>query len=262
MDPNDLKRELDTITKKAKEVDIPLIQAVNLYHGDLPTVLWAEQVDKWNKFFDFAKRNQVEFATISSTYSTVEQAEELQGLSVGFIDQGVIHLLVLEADEPDLEESESDENIEDARPIRGREISEEAVKVLTNTTEDELADEILEHFTNRFGHLEGSYQRWSRSIDILFQEKDVENIYLLPSMLRYKVEAAKELAREKFEEERFNREREIIPQVVSECAGWAEEKGLRRLTRANLEYFLLEKNHQFSKNMVNMVYNEVNINLK
>ena len=262
MDANDLKLEIDIVTKKAEEVDIPLIRA-NLFLDPVPIVLWAEQVDRWNKFFDFAKRHEVEFATINTTSGSGDQAEELQQVSVGFIGNGIGHLLILEADKPQEEDEDDKGSYTIHTSLSERhEIPEEVLTELTDTTESDLAHEILEYFISRFGLLEDSYQRWNRSINIFLEEKGIGTMYLLPPMLRFKLEAAKELAREKFEEERFNKERELIPQIVDECIEWSKEKGLTRLIKANLGYFLLEKSYKLSDSTVNIVYNEVNIKLK
>ena len=265
MDSNELKLEHEYAKNEAEKAGIPLIQVDNLYPGSLPTVLWAaEQVDGWNKFFDFAKQREVEFATISATYVSGDQTDELQQVSVGFIDNSIAHLRILETDKPQEEDRRYEKGLYTIRSSMSErhEIPEETLTELTNTTESELAHEILEYFTSRFGILEDSYQRWNRSINIFFEEKGIGNTYLVPPMLRFKLDAAKELAREAFEEKRFNKEKELIPQLVSECIEWSQDKGLTRLIKANLGYFLLEKGHKLSETAENMVYNEVNIKLK
>jgi len=141
-----------------------------------------------------------------------------------------------------------------------RRVEGEGVSDFTKKSEEELASELVEFMKKEFPREE---QRFSYSATSLFwQLKGVEtHVFPRDPKIELKVEKVNSLARLKLEQETRRREKEIVPKLVEECVKWAKENGLKKVTRANVDYFLTEKNQPLSKLIRDAIYNKVNLML-
>ena len=64
------------------------------------------------------------------------------------------------------------------------------------------------------------------------------------------------------ESEQLERERAELPSLVNSCIDWVREHGLKRITKADIEAFLLEKNIKILPQTQRALYAMVNVQLK
>jgi len=125
-------------------------------------------------------------------------------------------------------------------------------------SEEELANELVEFMKKEFP---GEEQRISyRATGLFWQSKGVEtHAFPRDPKVELKVEKVERLTRLKLEQETQKREKEVVPKLVDECVKWAKENGLRKVTKANVDYFLTERNQTLSKLSRDAIYNKVNL---
>jgi hypothetical protein len=80
--------------------------------------------------------------------------------------------------------------------------------------------------------------------------------------LRVKIDKADRLAQQQIMQAVVKKEKEELPKIVEECVKWAKENGFNKLTRSNLDAFLLEKSMSFSNPTHDALYIKVNFELK
>jgi len=125
-------------------------------------------------------------------------------------------------------------------------------------SEEELAHELVEFMKKEFP---GEEKRVSyRANNLFWQSKGVETrVFPRDPKVELKVEKVESLARHILDQEMQKREKEAIPKLAEECVKWAKENGLRKVTKANVDYFLTEKDQTLSKPSRDAIYNKVNL---
>ena len=137
---------------------------------------------------------------------------------------------------------------------------------IKSATQEELAAELISFAKKEFPDEE---RVWIHNISPLFWEsKNIER-WNLPPDIKLKIEKAEMLAQRQLENEREVKEREQLerekaelPSLVNSCVDWAREHGLKRVTKADIEAFLLEKNIEILPQIQRALYAMVNVQLK
>lgn len=150
------------------------------------------------------------------------------------------------------------------------EIPREEVEVpdwLKTRTAEELAVEILEFKKKEFP--EDEYLGLHTFSNLFWENKGIEHTYDMPSEIRLKISRANILARtqihresEKEKKEQMQKEKEELPSLVSHCIDWARTNGLKRLTLADVDAYLLEKNLEITRETKRALYAMANVKLK
>jgi hypothetical protein len=93
--------------------------------------------------------------------------------------------------------------------------------------------------------------------------------FFMPPEIRVKVEKAELLAERKkrIEEEaqrkeRLGKEKEELSSLVSQCVDWARINGLKRLTSADVDTYILEKDLDLLQETKRAMYAMANVKLK
>ena len=138
---------------------------------------------------------------------------------------------------------------------------------IKSATPEELAAELLSFAKKEFPEEE---RIWIRDIATLFwRSKNLER-WGLPPEVQLKIEKAEMLAQKQLDSEREIKEREQqlekeraeLPSLINSCVDWAKERGLKRVTKADIEAFLLEKNIEILPQTQRALYAMVNVQLK
>jgi hypothetical protein len=137
---------------------------------------------------------------------------------------------------------------------------------LKTRTPEELAVEMIDFIKKEFSEDEGySYHTAFR---YFWESKGVQD-FLLPSEARLKIQRAEFLAeRELIKESESERKRKLqeqkdeLPSLVSQCVDWARANGLKKITFADLDTFLLEKDIDLLHEIKRTLYSMVNLKLK
>jgi len=157
---------------------------------------------------------------------------------------------------------------EDIVETHGIEFHREEVEVpdwLRTRTAEELAAEILE-----FNKKEFPEATFFHNISRLFwKSKGFDSRYGMPSEVAMKIEKAEILAeraiRDEIEterRERIEKEKEELPSLVSHCVDWARTNGLKRLTLADIDAYIMERNLEILKETRRALYAMANLTLK
>ena len=73
------------------------------------------------------------------------------------------------------------------------------------------------------------------------ENKGIYGQYDLETRLRIKIDKVKDEVVAEITKERFEKEKDLIPELVKECVEWARGIGLKRVNMSNLYVFLNEK---------------------
>lgn len=122
---------------------------------------------------------------------------------------------------------------------------------------EQLADELVA-FIEEFPDA-----TYTHSLTSLFWEsKGLEEPSIIDDIQfeikRRKVESLAEI---KLEKKNQKKEKELIPKLVENCVKWARESGFKKITKANVDHFLYEKEQTLSKTSRDAIYSKVNLAL-
>jgi len=166
---------------------------------------------------------------------------------------------------PEESVSSSEENLGRGGLILHREEAE-VPEWIKKRTPEELAVEMLEFKKKEFSEDEKlSFHTLSR---FFWASKGVERFFM-PSEFQLKIERAnflaeREIAREAEAQKkrRLEEEKEELPSLVSQCVDWARINGLKRLTLADIDTYIMEKDLDILNETKRALYAMANVKLK
>jgi len=233
-------------------------------------VIWDPENDDWKSYVDIAKEEGARTIILDAEKGEDKHSENIGSLTLAWMKEGVAYLFVKQTEWwRELVEKESEMagrvpsvsfgvDGEDRTP-------KEVLKELETKGENELADEILKFVAKEFPDAD---RIGYRSTELYWEQLGVHRWSLDPK-LRLKIEKVDALARQKLEQERLKKEKEqiekeksLLPGLVQECLDWARKNQLRRVTKSNIDYFIVEKDLGLSKISRDALYNQVNIKLQ
>jgi len=137
---------------------------------------------------------------------------------------------------------------------------------IKSATPEELAAELISFVKKE---LSGEERMWVRKVSRLFWGgKGVER-WLMPPDVRLRMEKAEMLAQKELDTEQKVKEREQLekekaglPSLVNLCVDWAIERGLKRVTQADVQAFLMEKNVEVLRQTERSLYALANVKLR
>lgn len=139
-------------------------------------------------------------------------------------------------------------------------------KEIEQSSPEELAQELTTFANEEFPDEENLYI--ARFSDLFWKKKNLER-WDLPFDIEMKVRKAEILAQTKLSEERQARlkkqleeEKTELDKLVSSCVVWAKDQGLSRLTKSDVEVFLMEKEINILYQTKNALYAMSNTRLK
>jgi hypothetical protein len=137
---------------------------------------------------------------------------------------------------------------------------------LQTSTPEEIAVEIMDFKKKEFP--EEGYFGFHRITRHYWSNKGFSK-FLMPPEIQVKIEKAELLAEkairkeeETIMKERFVKEKEELPSLVSQCVDWARINGLKRLTHADVDTYILEKELDILQETKRAIYSMSNLKLK
>jgi len=131
---------------------------------------------------------------------------------------------------------------------------------------EELAAKLVDFTKKEFPDNERMY---IRNVSQLFWGQKNVSKWNMPSEIQLKIEKAEMLAQKQFETERDVKEREQLekekmglPTLVGSCIDWAKDHGLKRVTQADVDAFLLDKNIDILSQTKRSLYAMANVSIK
>ena len=133
-------------------------------------------------------------------------------------------------------------------------------------TPEELAAKLVDFAKKEFPDED---RIWIRNVAQLFWGSKKVSRYGMPPEIQLKIEKAEILAQKQLEKEGEVKEREILekekvelPSLVSSCVDWAKDHGLKRITKADIDAFLLEKDIEILPQTQRSLYAMANVEIK
>ena len=133
-------------------------------------------------------------------------------------------------------------------------------------TPEELAVEILEFVKKEFP--EEEWFGFHLASRYFWESKGVQE-YMMPSEVQLKIQRANFLAQKELtkqaEAERkrtLQEEKDELPSLVGKCVDWARINGLNKVTLADVDTFLLEKDLELMHETKRALYSMANLKLK
>jgi len=138
-------------------------------------------------------------------------------------------------------------------------IDEEIPDEIKSSSAEELAEQIIAFAKKEFAD-QGSP---IRTITSMFWDNKNVIKWNLPANLRLKIEKADRLAQKQLEIERDGREKDELLSLVDPCVEWAKKYRLKKVSEADTEAFILERNiHGLTRAKKRSLSALVNIKLK
>ncbi|MCK9631192.1 MAG: hypothetical protein M0R30_06070 [Methanoregula sp.] len=166
----------------------------------------------------------------------------------------------------DLIDNEADTNAElkcipmqSEKEIERLTIDKKIPDEIKSSSAEELAGQII-----AFAKKESADQLSDiRMIISMFWENKNVNKWDLPWDLQLKVRKADRLAQKQLDDERERKENDEILSLVDPCVEWAKKYGLKKITEADIDGFILERDtHGFSRTKKRSLQSLVKIKLK
>lgn len=133
-------------------------------------------------------------------------------------------------------------------------------------TPEELAAKLIDFAKKEFPDED---RIWRRNVAQLFWGSKNVSRYGMPPEIQLKVGKVEMLAQKELEKEREVKERENLekektelPSLVSSCVDWAKDHGLKRITKADIDAFLLKKDIQILPQTQRDLYAIANVEIK
>jgi len=159
-------------------------------------------------------------------------------------------------------------NLEMARDTPENHEVEEMVlpEDLISATPEELATVLIQFIKKEYSDEE---RIWRHNVILEFLlTKDI-NIRMLPMEIQLKLEKAERLADKQLTDEKqvkmneqLDQQKIELPSLVSQCVDWAKEQGLSRITKSDVEAFLMEKNIELLPDIHRKLYSLANVKIK
>jgi len=166
--------------------------------------------------------------------------------------------------------SEGVPSSEEIMETTGFEIHGEEAEVpdwIKTRTAEELAIEMMEFKKREFP--DDEYSGIHTISNFFWENKGIEDTYSMPSEIRLKMNKANILARtqirieeETQRKEQMEKEKEELPSLVGQCVDWARTHGLKRVTLADVDAYILERNLDILKETRRALYVMANVQLK
>ena len=146
-----------------------------------------------------------------------------------------------------------EENQEVPKEIESK-TSKELAKDLITFIKKEFSDEDIRYigrFSNMFWN-QMNFQKWNAPANIQLKIEKAENI--AQKLISEEIE--------KKEKEQLEQERKELPKLVDKCVEWASEKGLKRVTKSDVDVFLMEIDKTVLPATKNQLYAITNVEIK
>ncbi len=134
-------------------------------------------------------------------------------------------------------------------------------------TAEELAAKLVDFAKKEFPDDERAYIRGNVS-QLFWGQKNVSK-WNMPPEIQLKIEKAEILAQKQFDaekdvrnKEQLEKEKTELPSLVSSCVDWTKDHGLKRVTQADVDAFLLEKNIELLPQTKRSLYATANVAIK
>ncbi|MEM3538466.1 MAG: hypothetical protein QW193_01115 [Nitrososphaerales archaeon] len=241
---------------------------LTLYEGFLNQVIWSQENDDWKSFIEIAREEGAKTIIVEITKGEDEHTNEIGSLKLVWIKDGITYIFEKQA-EWWIGSIKEERKMEEA-PIAirygvGEQIPEEVLKEIQSKDENQLADEMLVFLSKEFPE---ANMIGYRNTELFWEQKGIHRWSLEPK-LRLKVEKAEAIVRQKLEQERLKKEKEqiekekkLLPKLVEECLDWARNNQIKKVTKSNIDYFLIEKEIELTKTSRDALYNQVNFKLR
>ncbi len=234
------------------------------------SIEWAG--DDYEEFLSFAEKLGAKIIYYGESFSPNEHPdnpkynEDIAEINIGFTHDGILHTFSsftswyekeLEEENPEEEETEIDEL---GRRVNVAELRqrENSIKELNEKPPDELAKEMVEFAYKEFPD---SLTEFYNIADAFWQSKGLR-VFSSDAKSRLKMDKVKQMAEKEVMSSVISKEKEQLPKIIEECISWAKGNGFNKLTRANLQAFLLEKELNLSYQTQDALYIKANFELK
>lgn len=138
---------------------------------------------------------------------------------------------------------------------------------IKKATAESLATEFITFLETEFPDSE--LRLYGGNFQLFLKTKNLTERWNLPAEIQLKIEKAQALARievrRRTEEEkriRLELEKEEVQSLVDRCCDWAISKGLKRVTVADVEAFMLENEYDLLRETSRSIYALSNVKLK
>jgi len=292
LEKDNLSKNYDEVLAHLKNVGFNVFYSKNISDEEiLPEVMWDDHDSSWKEFFNIAKKEGINTIIVQRENFRKDDFEKLEDVmnETAIVNQEIVDEFkkaisefkkyqdqlgsvmfswIKDGTKYSLSEKtkwfeEFGENFrqfqtqaKSTRRVRRMESEEqeELPEDVRKKSVEELADEYYKYIEKEFpkaGRYELHITRES-----FWQEKGVNRFY--SGKGRILMEKVSNIVERKFEA----KEKEKLPQLIEDCIEWANENGLKKITKSNINGFLAEKEDGLSTNNKDILYNRVNLKLK
>jgi len=130
---------------------------------------------------------------------------------------------------------------------------------LEKTSEEKIINEMIEYSLKEFP--DEKYLSYSFK-NIFWQSKGLGDKYNFPTDIKIKIEKVESKADNLFQKKIEEQEKEKIEDTIENCFNWAKKYNSTKLTKSDVNAYLLEIGKSFSTTSKDIIYSKVNMKLK
>ncbi|MEM3787060.1 MAG: hypothetical protein QXZ59_06720 [Nitrososphaeria archaeon] len=250
---DNLNKIYEEIVLFIRSVGIKIFPAV--YMGDEwpDAIIWDTERGDWKSFIEISKEEGVKTIIVSTVKGNNEShANDIGAIILAWFKDWRMYVFKKYAKwYSELISKETEVTTYRGVSRTLTQASKEALEELQTKSENELAEEALAFFEKSIP------TTGYHGLELFWENKGI-NKWMLEPKLRFKVEKVEALV----EQKRIEKEKELLPKLVEECLKWAQDNGLSRITKSNIDYFLIEKNIELTRTSRDVLYNKVNFILQ
>lgn len=141
---------------------------------------------------------------------------------------------------------------------------------IQSATPEELAQNLIEFAKTEFV-TDKNEQVWINSAltNYFWKSKNIINRWGLPVEIEMKIEKAEKIAIQLLQKEskeqsekQIEQESADLPKLIEDCVKWAQQKGLKKVTHADIDAYLMNKKLDIHYETNRNLYSNVNLELK
>ena len=137
---------------------------------------------------------------------------------------------------------------------------------LITTTPEEIATELIHYIKKEY---EDEDTIWMHRVMPEFLLSKNIDVRMLPNEIQLKLEKVEKIVEKQIRDEQqtkmkeeLEQQKNQLPSLISQCIDWAKEQGLSRITKSDVEAFLIDRNIELLPQIQRSLYSMANVKMK
>lgn len=257
----DLHRLYDDVLVHAESAGLKVFPAAG-FDAQPWFLLWDRANDDWRAFIEIGREAGARYLIVAVDRGVDDRAGQIGRMSLAWREGNCLHVYTKQADWWE-EETSLEDALRGALSVSTRGYGEGSDEQIRESLKAQPAEQLAHELTELMRQEFPNAEPWGVSsiAGSFWQKKGFVYPYTKDPDIDLKMKKVEALSRQALEEERAARDRDLLPALIDACVEWARDRGLKKVTKSNVDYFLSDKKQSISKGSRDALYNEVNFGL-